>query len=105
MKGITIILSLIILVLSTKPCSDGNNAEDNHADEISLSHNHQEDSDDECPVTCICDCCGMSITYQPLTTINLNQHIKISTELFITYQTNYRFDFPSNIWQPPQLIG
>ena len=35
MKFITIILTLIILVLSIKPCSDGNNAEDQHPDEIS----------------------------------------------------------------------
>ena len=56
MKLITIILSLLILTLSMKPCSDGNNAEDLHKDEISENHNHKNDSDDSCPVSCICDC-------------------------------------------------
>ncbi|WP_092852086.1 DUF6660 family protein [Algibacter pectinivorans] len=105
MKYFTIILSLLILVLSITPCSDGNNSEDHHKDEISANHNHQEDSDDSCPITCICNCCGMTITYEPFQTIDLKLNIKISTIDFSTYQSNYRFDFNSNIWQPPQLIS
>ena len=105
MKFITIILSLLILVLSIKPCSDGNNAEDLHQDEITAEHNHQNDSDDTCPITCICNCCGMSITYEPIKTFNLKLNIEISTELISTYQPIYRFNFLSNIWQPPQVIS
>ncbi|WP_344730117.1 DUF6660 family protein [Corallibacter vietnamensis] len=105
MKFVTIILSLIILLLSAKPCSDGQNIEDQHQDEISVNHNHQEDSDDSCPVTCICNCCGMSITYEPIKTFNLKLNIEISTELISTYQPIYRFNFLSNIWQPPQVIS
>ena len=105
MKFVTIILSLIILILSIKPCSDGNNAEDLHKDEISAHHNHQNDSDDSCPITCICNCCGMTIAYEPIKTISLNINIKISTSLVSTYQSSYIFDFHSNLWQPPQLIS
>lgn len=105
MKSVTLILSLLILVLTIKPCSDGNNAEDQHKDEIGVNHNHQEDSDDSCPVTCICNCCGMTITYEPIQTIDLKLNFKISTIDFSTYQSNYRFGFLSNIWQPPQLIS
>ena len=105
MKGITIILSLIILVLSIKPCSDGNNAEDQHQDEISTIHNHQNDSDDSCPITCICNCCGIAITYQPIQTFNLGLNKQISTEIVSVYQSIYRYNFHSNIWQPPQLIS
>jgi hypothetical protein len=104
-KFVTIILSLIILLLSAKPCSDGQNIEDQHQDEISVNHNHQEDSDDSCPVTCICNCCGMSITYEPIKTFDLKLNIEISTELSSTYQPIYRFNFLSNIWQPPQVIS
>ncbi|WP_411768502.1 DUF6660 family protein [Winogradskyella sp. A3E31] len=71
MKFVTVILSFIILLLSAKPCSDVQNREDQYQDDISVNHNHQEDSDDSCPVTCICNCCGMSITYEPLVTFNL----------------------------------
>ena len=105
MKFVTVILSLIILLLSAKPCSDGQNIEDQHQDEISLNHNHQEDSDDSCPVTCICNCCGMTITYEPIKTFDLKLNIEISTELISTYQPVYRFNFISNIWQPPQVIS
>ena len=105
MKFITIILSLIILVLSIKPCSDGNNAEDLHQDEIAAEHNHQNDSDDTCPITCICNCCGMAITYHPLQTFELCINNQISTEIQSVYQSIYRFNYHSNIWQPPQLIS
>ncbi len=105
MKFVTIILSLIILLLSAKPCSDGQNIEDQHQDEISVNHNHQEDSDDSCPVTCICNCCGMTITYEPIKTFDLKLNIEISTELISTYQPIYGFNFLSNIWHPPQVIS
>ena len=105
MKFLTIILSLIILLLSTKPCSDGQNIEDQHQDDISVNHNHQEDSDDSCPVTCICNCCGMTITYEPIKTFDLKLNIEISTELISTYQPIYGFNFLSNIWHPPQVIS
>lgn len=105
MKFVTIILSLIILLLSANPCSDGQNIEDQHQDEISVNHNHQEDSDDSCPVTCICNCCGMTITYEPIKTFDLKLNIEISTELISTYQPIYGFNFLSNIWHPPQVIS
>lgn len=105
MKFVTIILSLIILLLSAKPCSDGQNIEDQHQDDISVNHNHQEDSDDSCPVTCICNCCGMTITYEPIKTFDLKLNIEISTELISTYQPIYGFNFLSNIWHPPQVIS
>lgn len=104
-KNVTIILSLLILLLSAKPCSDGQNLEDQHQDEISMNHNHQEDSDDTCPSICICNCCGMSITYEPLATFELLTFNKISTKLISTYRSIYRFDFQSNIWQPPKVIS
>ena len=105
MKLVTFILSLIILSLSANPCSDGQNTEDKQQEDISINHNHQQDSDDSCPITCICNCCGMSITYEPLVTFELLYFHKISTELISTYQSIYRFDFHSNIWQPPQVIS
>lgn len=105
MKFLAFILAITIFALSAKPCSDGQNIEDQHQDEISVNHNHQEDSDDSCPVTCICNCCGMTITYEPIKTFNLKLNSEISSELISTYQPIYRFNFLSNIWQPPQVIS
>ena len=94
-----------MLSLSLKPCSDGNNVEDMLSDDLSINHNHQEDSDDSCPVTCFCNCCGMSLTYESIKTFSVNVQIEISTTTCTRYQANYRFNFLSNIWQPPQLIS
>jgi len=105
MKFLSIILAFIIFALSAKPCSDGRNLEDQQNEVLSVEHNHQEDSNDSCPITCICNCCGMSITYVPLVTFELIVYTKISTNLITTYQPIYRFDFQSNIWQPPKLIS
>ncbi len=105
MKLITFILTLLILTLSIQPCSDGNNVEDQHKDEKSENHNHQNDSDDSCPVNCICDCCGMAITHQLIQTFDLVINNQISTEMASVYQSMYRFKFHFNIWQPPQLVS
>ncbi|MEQ6125384.1 DUF6660 family protein [Pseudotenacibaculum sp. MALMAid0570] len=102
MKSLAILLSLIMLFLSLNPCSDGQNFEDQFQDEISVNHNHQDDSNDTCPATCICSCCGMSITYLSIELYDLSYSEKISTKIVSLYQSNYRFDFHSSIWQPPQ---
>ncbi len=91
--------------MTAAPCSDGQNSEDLQQEELSVDHNHQEDNDDSCPITCICNCCGMTIAYEPLATFELNFYYNISTQLIATYQSIYRFDFYSNIWQPPQIIS
>ncbi|BAO76443.1 hypothetical protein WPG_2213 [Winogradskyella sp. PG-2] len=46
----------------------------------------------------------MTITYQPIQTFELGINNHISTEIISDYQSIYRFDFLSNIWQPPQLM-
>lgn len=105
MKVITMILSLVIFVLSIKPCSEENNTEDKHQDEISINHNHLNECDDSCPITCVCNCCGMSIAYLFIENFNLELDIKIPTLDFSSYQSNYYFDYHFNIWQPPQFIS
>ena len=106
MKSIAIILSVLFLFLCVKPCSDGANAEDQQQEEISVHHNHQEDSDDACPITCVCNCCGIAITYQPLKMFSIEKiHATISTQTISSYQSHYHFNFLSSIWQPPQLFS
>ncbi len=94
-----------MLFLSILPCSDGQNIEDHYQDEMSVNHNHQEDSDDSCSVACICNCCGIAITYETLVSYDFILQLTISTELISSYQSHYRFDVHSNIWQPPQVIS
>jgi len=42
---------------------------------------------------------------EPRLTFNLDLNNQISTEIISVYQSIYRFDYHSNIWQPPQLIS
>ncbi len=46
-----------------------------------MNHNHQEDSDDSCPATCIFACCGMSITYEPIVPLSFTLNTNISMVL------------------------
>lgn len=105
MKVSALILSLLILLLSLKPCSDGNNSEDLKKENSSISHNHQEDSDDSCPVTCICSCCGMSVTFESIKIFTFKVNNPIPNSPISSYQSIYQFDSVAAIWQPPQLIS
>ncbi len=105
MKLITVILSLLILTSLIKPCSDRSNFKDQHENEITTKHNHQNDNDDTCPITCACNCCGIAITCEPIQTFEIGFNNQISTKNSSVYLSIYRFNFHSNIWQPPQLIS
>ncbi len=105
MKATTIILAILLLFSSLKPCSDSHNSEDLCVNEISQNHNHHDDGDDTCLIMCICSCCGTSLLYEPLTVENLSPNPKISTIVFSKFQSNYRSDFQPNIWQPPKIIS
>ncbi|MCM5663708.1 DUF6660 family protein [Galbibacter mesophilus] len=105
MKNWAFIVSFLFLFLSTIPCSDGFDVEDKCGKEIGLNRDHQKDSDDACPITCICNCCGMTIAYEPIKAFHLDWNIEIPTSLIGSYTSNYIFNYFSNIWQPPQLIN
>lgn len=105
MKGVAIILSLLMLLLSIKPCSDGLNAEQQEDISIELDHSHSNDTEDSCPTTCMCSCCGTSITFEVIQTRDIFSKEIISTLVFSEYNSDYRFDFHSNIWQPPRFIS
>ncbi|APY11835.1 hypothetical protein BWZ22_11585 [Seonamhaeicola sp. S2-3] len=103
MKFLACLLAITMLALSAIPCSDGQNLKNQQYEEMHAAHNHQEESGDCCPVTCICNCCGASITFTSLTTLVLFYFSRVPTQLITTYQSNYRFDFYFGIWQPPQV--
>lgn len=103
MKFLSFLLAFTLFTLAMSPCSDGQNINDHQTE--NTNHNHKEDLDDSCPATCICSCCGTSITLESATTFELLFYSKISTQFISTYQSTYRFDFQATIWQPPQLIS
>jgi len=105
MKGITILLSFLMLSLSLKPCSDGVNEDHDSDYAIETNHDHSDDTDDSCPAICVCNCCGIAITYQAIQYFEILPFTKISTETKDDYTSLYAFDYLSSIWQPPRLIS
>ena len=92
-----------MLLLAVKPCSDGINSEHLDGISIELEHDHSTDSDDNCPTTCVCKCCGATITFVPAKRIVVPTDPLISTVVFCNYPVNYLFEYQSNIWQPPRM--
>ena len=105
MKFVTIILSLFILALAIQPCADVKAENKTKQYQAKAIHEHENDCDHDCPITCVCNCCGMPITYQAIITYNLVLNNQISTETKLVHQKNYIFSYHSNIWQPPKLIS
>lgn len=105
MKFLACILSIYILVLTTLPCHDTNECEDNAKVQMSqnMTNNSQEVPDvDLCSPFCDCNCCA-SITVQSIFKIDF------TFDTFFTVQyPKYISDFSSfnftSIWQPPKLI-
>ena len=104
MKILSIILSLYILILSAKECSDISLLSDFQVIiEQGTDNTQKKENHDSCAFTCVCNCCGMAITFQELSTFLNTSPINVKiTSLIIFYQTIYRFDNLFNIWQPPK---
>ncbi|WP_408031101.1 DUF6660 family protein [Tenacibaculum xiamenense] len=105
MKTLSIILSLLILVLSTMECSDTAFFENIQQSKMDISHEHEEGNHDTCPVTCLCNCCGMTIAFQEMLVFNLPVTSEELSLLVTSYQSTYRFESLFNIWQPPKFIS
>lgn len=105
MKATTFILSILMLVLALKPCSDGDNEE--HLDDMAIekNHDHSKDIDDSCASMCICYCCGVTITFDAPKYYDIEPSSNISTEISNVYISKYTFAYLSNIWQPPQMLS
>lgn len=101
MKGIAFILSLVILFISVSPCSDEHPHEDTAQQELSSSHDHE----DNCLSICVCSCCGTTITFESQPTYELAFQERIGTHLNTNYTSNYRFDFGTKLWHPPRSIS
>lgn len=105
MKFLSLILAIFFVALSAIPCPDVFVEQELHHNEIS-GHDHGQEEGDGCPITCVCNCCGMPLGFEPLEIYNLMSFdTTITTQLNSIYQSIYRYDFHSNIWQPPQVIS
>ncbi|MEE9363462.1 MAG: hypothetical protein V3U92_12770 [Cellulophaga sp.] len=103
MKAITFLLSILMLTIALKPCSDSFNSED-VGFSVDQEHDHSEDTDDSCPSLCVCSCCGTIFTFDILKQYQVESDLEAFFKVKNEYVSRYTFDFSSIIWQPPQNI-
>lgn len=98
------ILSIIVLVLSCMPCTDGANAMNGKTKQETVKASHQQDShsqSDACSPFCSCSCCSGTPIPQVLGKLTL-----VTPEIINSYCSFYSSSVKGislAIWQPPQL--
>ncbi|MFC2109833.1 DUF6660 family protein [Bacteroidota bacterium] len=105
MKNIAILLSILMMTMSFTPCSDGHSEDHEEGIALEINHNHSQDSDDSCPVTCACTCCGTAITFEEIKLFELKISTKVVEKTKIEYSSIYYFNYLSEFWHPPQKIS
>lgn len=106
MKLFALIMSLVILALVGKPCSDGSMLNDHKANEthagVEPHENHAgEGHSDACSPLCVCACCSIVCINTPIVFVELE---KIPVYLEHTaYYAASPIEIATTVWQPPQL--
>ena len=103
MKILSVILTFLILSLSTRECYGLQFSDNLHHIEKDCGNNHDKSSHDDCSFSCICYCCGKTISFHEIAKLNVVIATEIPSLLVAVYQTTYKFDNLFNIWQPPKV--
>ncbi|MBW4360570.1 hypothetical protein KZH69_08740 [Flavobacterium sp. NAS39] len=88
------------------PCADMevNSAAHTKPEFASNNDEHSHDKqNDLCSPFCACNCCNVSLTYFPVTTINFPITTEIIKLPLPTYKSILSSNFYGSIWQPPQI--
>lgn len=98
MKLLIVILAFFVFGLSTIPCTDGISEDDN----ITLTENHSDHSQDDCTPFCTCTCCGIAIPFKVMVFEDEDLNIKIISHHF-NLNDLYTQGFITSVWQPPAV--
>ena len=108
MKVFALFMAIYILVLSAVPCSDVHNDfnDKNTKTELTQTHDHQQDKDDNCTPFCTCTCCSASVIAVDFTPFQIKKPAEFSITKKITIR-NFSFisNFFGSIWQPPKIMS
>jgi len=93
--------------MSVFPCADVYACSEELSDsptvnELTNQHDHAENEKDHCTPFCICDCCGLLVTFK-VQQIEQQKRVLIPTTTKFHYNFNYTFPFSIRIWQPPKI--
>ncbi len=104
MKIVAFILSILILVMSVRPCSDGSTISSCESAEYSGCHHDTGDQrggvEDDCSPFCVCQCCGITLfmpDFIPSYEVLDDFHFGYS----FLYSFDYSFDYSTGVWHPP----
>ncbi|WP_196893997.1 DUF6660 family protein [Aureivirga marina] len=101
-KVLAVILSLYMFALTTYECQDtvDSHTSKNEISQVENTHQHDNHEGDKCSPICVCECCGIVVSYQSIDFIEIiNPVISISDNFpEITSQV---FIFTTDIDQPP----
>ena len=106
MSHLAKILSIITLVLTLFPCSDGYaQYQNNGMSQISLNtddmQDHHPDNDDLCTPFCTCVCCASLIDF--VESLNISQLELLNIDLNQYHNSNQKSDYINRNFQPPQV--
>jgi Family of unknown function (DUF6660) len=106
MRTVAKILSIMTIVLTLLPCSDGYaQYQNNNTIQISLNtdntQDHHSDDSDLCTPFCTCVCCA-SLVYV-VKSLDVSQPELINIDLNQYYTSNLISDFISSNFQPPKV--
>jgi uncharacterized protein DUF6660 len=106
MRTIAKILSIMTIVLTLLPCSDGYaQYQNNNTIQISLNtdntQDHHPDDSDLCTPFCTCVCCA-SLVYV-VKSLNVTQPELIKIESIQYHDPNRNSDYISRNFQPPRV--
>jgi hypothetical protein len=103
LKITAFILSIIVLVLSCMPCTDGGNSMGKAKQEV-VKSSHQQDypKTDACSPFCSCSCCSGVPIPKVLAKLVLAK-VEFKKQYYTFYSSSVK-DVSLAIWQPPQLV-
>jgi hypothetical protein len=103
MKGLSIILLLYVLVLTTVPCADRPFEGDGHHSGQcgSTSGDDHDHNASLCSPFCVCNCCGNQVVSIAPTIVT--DVLSLTGEQVYFYRTDFRSIPPRSIWQPPKI--
>jgi hypothetical protein len=103
MKYLAVLLSLLIAVLSAKPCADGEAVRGSRAIITQHHDGHAHDSD-LCSPFCACACCGAQAAHYTRQPLFRMVAVTVPTERPASvYEDRFVSGYFGSIWQPPQI--
>ncbi|WP_147238701.1 DUF6660 family protein [Mucilaginibacter hurinus] len=101
MRMICFLLSLFFLALDLEPCKDFMGASDAVMTTYLKEHHQPEQSQDQCPPMCSCNCCNMQVVFRHQPEF-CPVSVRAGDTLF--YQIPEKpVNRPGMIWQPPKF--